>query len=353
MNLKARFSTLLIIAVIFSFSACQQVERHNYSYQVMGTEMIVTVEAADTEAGKAAADKVNDEMQRLNSLLSTWDPKSPMSQINKKARAGWAEVDPEIYALLQESVTYAELTAGRYDITAGPLVRLWGFFAREERKPPEAEKIREAQANIGIDKVEFNDAISAIRFLAPEMEIDLGGIAKGYAVDKAIEFLEEADISAGLINLGGNIRFIGLPRGQRSWGIAIRDPRKKAGIVGVLALEQEFAGWGIASSGQYERFFIYEGKRYGHIIDPTIGYPVENVLGTTIVASDATRADALSTSAFLMGEGAAEAMIKAQKKVFGLVLLQRGESGLTIKISKELAGKFTLTAEDDVVVEEF
>lgn len=320
----------------------------------MGTELVVTVESDDPAISEETAELVHAEMDRLNDLLSVWNPDSPLSHVNQEARSGWAKMDQESYSLLRESMFYAELTSGKYDVTAGPLVRLWGFFAREERKPPQQDKIDAAKENIGHEKVAFDDSSKSIKFDAPNMEIDLGGIAKGYAVDKAMALLKDKNIKAVLINLGGNISFSGLPAGKKEWSIAVRDPRSKDQFLGVLSLGKEFQGWGIASSGQYERYFEFEGKRYGHIIDPTTGYPVENILGTTIIASNATRADALSTSAFLLGAGAGKKMIKNQKGVYGLVLLPNGDGGLKIMISREIAANFSLIDQNEnVIIEEF
>lgn len=325
-------------------------EKTERSTAIMGTVLTVTVYGLSSEVADEAVDSVYSEMERLNNLLSVWDSESTLSRLNRAAAGGWAEADPEILGLIQQSFKYSELSGGAFDVTAGPLVRLWGFLRKGDKRPPTETELAEAAARIGFRQVELDESRSMVRFGVQGMEIDFGGVAKGYAVDSAIKLLHEKGVESALVNLGGNSRAIGSPPGRGTWRISVRDPRKREGTIGVL----EIAGQGVASSGQYENYFEYDGKRYGHIIDPRTGYPVEGVLGTTIVAPDALTADILSTTVFVLGPEKGPELIKSLEDVEGIIILPRADGGMLIRVSEGLADDFQLdTAISDATVETF
>ena len=305
---------------------------------VMGTVFTATVYGLKQEEADAAIDEAFEEMQRLNSLMSNWDRDSGISRLNQAAAEDWAIADPEIFALVLSALRYSRLSSGAFDVTAGPLVRLWGFLRRSEQRPPSPSELKAAMARVGYEKIEVDEERGAIRFSAEGMEIDLGGIAKGYAVDQAAALMRKRGVASALVNLGGNIISIGSPPGRQAWRVAVRDPRSSEGTIGYL----EIAGAGVASSGQYERYFEYRGKRYGHIIDPRSGRPVEGVLGTTIVAPDGQIADILSTAVFVLGPDKGPALISSQEGVEGMIILPRSDGGVVIKISKRLRPRFRL-----------
>lgn len=352
--LKRLFVALVISVYLFSSTSCNQPQRYEAEFEVMGTYLAVTIDGETQSDAAAASRAVNDEMQRINSLMSTWQADTPLSILNRMASEGWTEADGEIISVLQEAMQYSRLTDGGFDVTAGPLIRLWGFLKRSEQRPPTDEEIQDAMAKIGWQNVEIDNERSMIRFTVPGMEVDFGAIAKGYAVDRALGILRESDIETALVSLGGNVGVIGLPAGRESWGVAVRDPRHADALLGTLSLDTNFDGWGVASSGQYERFFEYEGRRYGHIIDPRTGYPVEGVLGTTVVAASAMQADALSTCLFVVGEERGISLLTDEPGAFGMIMLSDGEGSMRIRISKELVEYFTLfEGVEGVKVEEF
>ncbi len=319
------------------------VERHERAALVMGTILEVTIEGLPSSEAEAAADAVFAEAERLNALMNSWDPESALSRLNREAVRGWAVADPEILVLLQISLGYSRLTGGAFDVTAGPLVRLWGFIAREVRVPPPQGEIEAAMAQTGFERVELDLELRSVRLQVEGMEIDFGGVAKGYAVDRAIAVLRERGVERALVNLGGNVRGLGSPAARERWTVAVRDPRisgERPRLLGYIGLGEG----GIASSGQYERFFEHEGRRYGHIIDPRTGWPAEDVLGTTIVAPDALTADILSTAVFVLGPERGPEFIDAQEGIEGIVVLPRGDGGVIIRISEGLRPHFRLEA---------
>jgi thiamine biosynthesis lipoprotein len=348
---KGIFSAVLASLTVYLIltAGCSPAKTERYT-AVMGTILTVTIYDMPQDRADAAIEAVFQEMNRLNTLMSLWDDKSSLSRLNRAASSDWAVADPEIYALLKDSLRYSRLTDGAFDVTAGPLVRLWGFLRRNHRRLPTSDELAEATARCGYLKVETDDSRKAVRFSADSMEIDFGGIAKGYAVDSAVKLLRERGVTSALVNLGGNSLSIGTPPGRPAWRLAVRDPRSAEGTIGVLELKES----GVAGSGQYENYFEVDGKRYGHIIDPRTGYPVEGVLGTTIVAPDAITADILSTAVFVLGPDKGPAFTKSQKGIRGIVILPRADGGLLIKISAALKPSFQLDASvTDAAIEAF
>lgn len=326
-------------ALILLCSGCQQASRFETTVEMMGTELAITI--IGREDAQEQTGLVITEMQRINQLMSLWIKDSPLSQLNRTANEGWTETDAEIIDLLREAITYSVLTNGAFDVTAGPLIRLWGFFARENQRRPDRAEIEANKLRIGYKNIEIDANGKRIRFNQSGMEIDFGGIAKGYAIDQSLAILKKNNVENALVNLGGNIGFVGTPRQRDFWTVAVRDPRKSSGLLGYLKLGRNFETWGVASSGQYERYFEYEGKRYGHIIDPRTGWPVEGVLGTTVIADSALKADILSTSTYIIGPEAAQDLL-INESALGLLILSGDNDKMIIRISSELAERFEL-----------
>ena len=206
--------------------------------------------------------------------------------------------------MVRESLKYYRLSEGAFDITVGPVVSIWKEKIGEaENKTrgltlPTESQIKKAVSLVGSDKISLDDNTSSIIFAQSGMSIDLGAIAKGYAVDKAVRRLKELGVRSALVNAGGNVYCLG-KKGSRKWRIGVRHPRKGAEIAYYLDLENQ----GAATSGDYEQFFILDKKRYSHIINPKTGRPVDNnISSVTIIAPDAATSDGLSTTVFVLGK---------------------------------------------------
>lgn len=249
---------------------------------------------------KAAA-IVFKEITRVEDLLSKYKPESEVSRLNK---AGKLAVSPDTFYIIKKSQEFWQVSNGAFDITVAPLIDLWGFTNKEYSLPPDA-KIKNALSLIGTDKIILNDSDFVIQFKLSGMKIDLGGIAKGYAVDCAVRKLRENGITSCLVNAGGQIYCLG-DRFGKSWKIAIRDPRKE-NFSGYLELENQ----AVATSGDYEQYFIKDGRRYSHIINPKTGYPVDSgVDSVTVIAPNGLTADALATAIFVLGKEKGELLAK-------------------------------------------
>ncbi len=288
-----------IIFILFSFSVfllgCQNQQLYKDNRVMMGT--FVEVVSAD----KRAANIVFEEMKRIERLLSKYDPDSEVSKLNKR---GELSVSPETFFILKKAKEFWQASGGAFDITVGPLIGLWGFTNNKYNLPQESE-VKKALKLVGTDKIIFNERNNVVKFKLRGMSVDLGAIAKGYAVDCAVKKLKEAGIKGCLINAGGQIHALGDRFGQ-PWKIAVRNPRGK-GFTGYLTLKDKAA----ATSGDYEQYFISQEKRYSHIFNPKTGYPADaGVISVTVVASCGLTADALATSIFVLGKAKGEELAK-------------------------------------------
>ncbi|MCX5706170.1 MAG: FAD:protein FMN transferase [Candidatus Omnitrophica bacterium] len=250
---------------------------------------------------KTAAAIVFDEFRRIENLLSKYNPDSEVSKLN---RIGKLKVNPETFYVINKAREFYLLSDGAFDITVAGLMDLWGFTDKKYRVPSEAE-IKMALGLVGSDKIVLRDSDSMIQFKLPKMKIDLGGIAKGYALDCAVKKLKANNIKSCLINCGGQVFGLG-DRFGKPWKVAIKNPRKDR-LETLLELKNQSA----ATAGDYEQYFIKEGKRYCHILNPKSGYPADSgIKSVTVIASEGLTADALATAVFVLGRGKGEALEK-------------------------------------------
>lgn len=267
----------------------------------MGTKAMVTIYGLEDGEAAAAAAEALGEIHRIESVISNWREDSELSRLNRRSGDGPVRISPELHGLLERSAGYCEASGGAFDVTALPLVRLWGFRGGEP-SVPRRTALDEALGRVGCGRFRL-DAGDTTAALDAGVEIDLAGVGKGYAVDMCAKALIERGVTSGLVNLGGNMYAIGAPPGRRGWTIGIRDPGGSAGVVGELVLSDA----AVSTSGNYENFVVIGGERYGHIIDPRTGKTVDSVLSVTVIAESAEEADALSTGLFVTGpEGAAD-----------------------------------------------
>ncbi|MFZ5800218.1 MAG: FAD:protein FMN transferase [Candidatus Omnitrophota bacterium] len=234
------------------------------------------------------------EIKRLEKLLNRFDPNSEVGQLN---RLGKLKVSGDTLKVIKKSRLAFNKSSGAFDITVAPSVEVWRQ-AKQNNKLPDARAIRTARDLINSQNLLIDENNRIVSFVKPKMQIDLGGIAKGYAVDCAIKKLQEAGVKSALVNLGGNMYALG-SRAGKSWKIGIRHPRQKRKLMGEIFLTDR----GVSTSGDYEQYFTLQGRRYSHIINPKTGSPVDNeVVSVTVLAPDAATADFLSTAILVLGK---------------------------------------------------
>jgi thiamine biosynthesis lipoprotein len=259
----------------------------------MGTEVSVYLWSEDAELGRAAVEAVFQEAHRIDRLMSTYKDDSEISKINRDAAAAPVKASAELFALVERSLEISELTSGAFDISYDSVGQYYDFRARQ--RPDQSTVVAERE-NIDYHLIDIDASKQTIHYLKPGVRINLGGIAKGYVVERGIAIIRARGVQHAIVTAGGDSRLLGDRRG-RPWMVGIRDPRKDGEVAMSVPLEDE----AISTSGDYERFFDEDGVRYHHIIQPGTGNPASGVHSATVFGPDAVTTDALSTSVFVMG----------------------------------------------------
>jgi FAD:protein FMN transferase len=262
---------------------------------IMGTRIFVELwaEDKDKQRGEQAIDAVMDEMRHIDESMSVYKPTSEVSKVNDLAAKQAVKISPELFKLLTTALEYSRITEGAFDITYASVGYMYDF---RERKRPSEQQIQAALPAVNYRHVLLDAAHSTVRFSQPGVRIDLGGIAKGYSVDRGIEILQARGFTHALVNAGGDSRVIG-DRFGKPWIIGIRHPDHADQVITRVPLTDR----AFSTSGDYERYFDEDGVRYHHIIDPHTGHSASKVRSATVMASTATRTDGLSKTAFVLG----------------------------------------------------
>jgi thiamine biosynthesis lipoprotein len=313
-------SLALALAVVVAFSACSGVTNAEWfgdSQPHMGTEVSVYLWHDNAETGQNAVDAVFAEVARLDQSMSTYIDESEISAINREAAEHPVSTGNELFRLIERSLDISVLTHGAFDITYDSVGQHYDF--RERRRPNEEVVASELQ-RIDFRHVIMDRGKKTVYFAVPGVRINLGGIAKGYAVERGINVAKRLGVRHARVTAGGDTRLLGDRRGQ-PWMVGIRDPRDENKVAVTLPLENE----AISTSGDYERFFIENGERYHHIIVPSTGVPAGEVHSATIIGPDAVLTDALSTSVFVMGVDQGLRLIATLPDYEGIVIDAEGQ----------------------------
>jgi thiamine biosynthesis lipoprotein len=297
---------LLFVILLFGHSslvnaaggqAAESSVRFEASHESMGTVFTVAVYGRDRAFLSEVVEQAFEEIDRLDEQMSNYKPDSELSVINREAASRPVVVEPGLFHLLEICLQRSEETGGAFDITVGPLMKAWGFFRGRGRLPTPAE-ISQILKAVGYQHLKLDAQRRTIRFDEKGVEIDLGGIAKGYAVDRAVEILRSNGINSALVSSGmSSIYALGSPPGEHGWKITLRDPYDAHKAGDVIHLQN----YSISISGNYEKFFKISGKNYCHIMDPHTGWPVAGVLSAAVLAPTGTDTDGRSAGFFVMG----------------------------------------------------
>lgn len=328
---------LLVLALLVGCTApWSDTQKQTCTVYAMDTVMSLT---AYGDAAETALDSAEQEIHRLDALLSVANTGSDIFRLNQDKTA---VVDPETGALLQRALELADFTGGDFDPTVYPLTVLWGFLSQDGNYDYHVPTDQEREAvlqHVGYDKLLVDPITTgedAGTFQAtltdPEAGVDLGGIAKGYTAEQILEVMQAAGIESAVISLGGNVGTLGRKPDGSLWTVAVEDPEQSGEYLATLSLD---GGYYAITSGAYQRYFEMDGTRYHHILDPETGAPAEtDLLSVTIVSKDGTQADALSTALFVKGLDEAVAFWQKHTDAFEMVLVTEtrlyATSGLTI-----------------------
>jgi FAD:protein FMN transferase len=262
----------------------------------MGSRFEITVVTPDPEAGQQAIDAAYAEIDRLESLISEWRPDSEVSAVNRSAGVAPVKVSPEVFRFIRRSLKVSELTGGAFDVTWLSAGRLWDFKA-EHPSLPDPRRIREALGGVGWHKVVLDEAHQTVFLTDPRTRIGFGGNGQGFAINRAAFVLKDHGIHDAVLDGSGDLLLLGHNEHGKPWDVGVGNPRNPGAIVARFSLTET----AVTTSGDNEHYFIVDGKRYCHIIDPKTGWPADGVQSVTVFAPDAELADALDTGLFVMG----------------------------------------------------
>lgn len=264
--------------------------------KLMGSRFEITVVAETESKANSYIDIAASEISRIEKIISSWDSKSETSKINANAGIKPVKVSPELLALIERAIGISKLTDGAFDISYASMDRIWKFDGSMTKMPSEA-KIKASVAKVGFKNIVLDKNASTVFLKYKEMKIGFGAIGKGYAADKAKNLLIKKGVQAGIINASGDMNTWGKQPNGDHWKVAITNPMDKNKAFALLPLIQG----AVVTSGDYEKYVTFNGKRYTHIIDPRTGYPASGIISATVFAPKAELADALATSIFVMG----------------------------------------------------
>ena len=301
-----------------------------YHHVAMGTVIEITLVSDNEEAANKAAFRAFQEMKRIEQLMSPKIEFGDVFRINQFSGKEWVRVSPETIQVIKKAQEISELSEGGFDITVGPLTELWRK-ARERKAPPSEEEVKEKLDLVNFKNIEM-DKEGKVFLKKKGMAIDLGGIAKGYGVDRAFDFLRSLGYKKLIVNAGGDLRAGGLKDNQ-PWSIGIQHPRESQNFLARISISD----MAVATSGDYQRFFIYAGKRYHHIFNPKDGFPTDDCQSVTVLCKEGMMADALATAVFVLSPEKGYALCQKLEGVDCLIVDKEGK----ITFSPGLKGRIS------------
>lgn len=287
---------------------------------VLGTLGAIDTYSETKEDGEKAISLAFERIEEIENLMSTSIEGSDVYNINKNAGIEATKIDPATMNIILEGIKHHDITKETFNIGLGSLINLWGI-GTDAQKIPTTEEITNAKKHIDLNQIEVSEENNTVFLKDPKMLLDLGGIAKGYAVDEAIRVLKENEIESGLVNLGGDIFIFGMKDDDSLWRVGVNNPETGGGgnpIARILMTDKS-----IVTSGNYERYFIEDNVRYHHIIDPNTGMPADNgVTGVTIISDQCLNSDIISTAVFILGVDKGLELIENQPGTEGLIITE-------------------------------
>lgn len=285
----------------------------------MGSRFDITVVANDSNQGNKYIDTAVAEITRIEKLISSWDVNSQTSEINRNAGIKPVKVDSELFDLIQRAIGISVLTDGAFDISYASMDRIWQFDGSMTEMPSE-EEITASVSKVGFQNIILDKENNTVFLKLEGMKIGFGAIGKGYAADKAKDLLISKGVPSGIINASGDMNTWGKQPNGSEWKVAITNPMDKNKVFALLPI----TNGAVVTSGNYEKFVIFNDKRYTHIIDPRTGYPSSGIISVTVFAPKAELADALATSVFVMGKEAGLDRINQLPKIECIIIDDKG-----------------------------
>jgi thiamine biosynthesis lipoprotein len=335
LNTKIIENLILLILALMLIFTCGCEHRVKKTQFLFGTVADITI-IAKTKNDENALDSAFEAMKSTDEMMSAYNSSSEVSKINQNAGQSAVKASQDTFAVIEKALEFSQLSDGAFDVSIGPLVNLWGFGTAKNHVPSDDE-IAQNLPLVDYKKIILDRPNKTVKLAMRGMKIDLGAIAVGYAVDKALGVLKEKGIKNALVNGGGEIYALGSPPGKSAWRVGIQHPRKHGDVLGTIDIKDK----AISTSGDYENYFEANGKRYCHILNPKTGKSVEDIISVTVVADNTTDADALSTTIMIMGEKKGMELAK-RLGVDCIVVTGTNEKDMKISITDGLKNKFKL-----------
>ncbi|MHC4665676.1 MAG: FAD:protein FMN transferase [Planctomycetota bacterium] len=297
---------------------------------VMGTLARVVAVAEDSSIADSTVEAAFAELRNVDEVMSDYKGDSEISRVNRDANKSPVKVSSPTFKVLQKAIYFSELSDGAFDVTVGPLVDLWRQAAEANSAPTEPE-LQQARSKVGYEKLLLDANEMSVRFAVDGMRLDLGGIAKGYAIDKAIEAMHKGGALGGMVDIGGDIRCFGVPtKGKTNWLIGLQDPNKAQDwlATGETSLVLKLRDDAIATSGDYRRFVLIDGQKYSHIVNMKTGRGSKALSSVTIICKSAIDVDALATAVSVMGAEKGLALIEKLPDTEAILITSQPESKL-------------------------
>jgi len=316
----------LAMAVLATQATPQESGHARFEGMAMGSDLEIEVFGSDQAICDQAVKEAREEIARLERIMTDWKQESPLMDVNRAAGKKPVEVPPELYFIIERSLKMSELTEGTFDITFAAAGKLWNWRDPNPRVPT-PEEVKAALADVGWKGVTLDPKARTVYLNRPGMRIGLGGIGPGYAGDLAMDKIRKLGIRNACVNMSGDVMLMGKKNGE-PWNVGITHPRKKGESIAVLPVSNA----AVSTSGDYERYFEKDGKRYCHIIDPRTGYPADLCQSVTIVAPNLAFADGLAKGVFILGPEKGMRMVEKLEGVQALIVAADG----TMTMSKGL-----------------
>lgn len=309
---------LLLVLMVTSISFGQIV--HKKKLSMLGSPFEITVIAKDTIEGNYFADLAVAEVKRIENQISDWIPTTQISEINKNAGKKAIKVDDEVFELVQRAIKISKLTNGAFDISYASMDKIWKFDG-SMKEMPSPEAIKKSVEKIGYQNIILDDKEKTIFLKLEGMKLGLGGIGQGYIADKVKALLQSKGCTSGIVNVSGDINTWGKQLDGKPWTIGIINPMNKNKVFATFPIEDS----AVETSGSYEKFVMFNGIRYSHIIDPRTGYPATGIVSVSVFAKQTEIADALATGIFVLGVEVGLDLVNQLKGIQCIIVDDKGK----------------------------
>ncbi|NOZ37926.1 MAG: FAD:protein FMN transferase [Gammaproteobacteria bacterium] len=334
MHLARHLRLFTLLSLLLLISGCQQAPReYKQTLLVFGTLVNITLRDIDPKLAQKSIDHIRKDLNFMHVAWHAWKP-GPMGRTNTLLATGdWFSADPSVVPLIKKGIELSRISNNLFNPAIGKLIALWGYHQDDAPKgpPPPKKDIEKLLAqHPRMSDIEIDGL--RMRSRNPAVQLDFGGMAKGFAIDQIINYLRSQGVHDAIINAGGDLKVIG-SHGDRPWRIGIRHPRKKGEVLAALDVSD---GESVFTSGDYERYYDYKGRRYDHIIDPRTGYPTDQSTSVTVILGDAATADAAATALFVAGPSGWQTIARKMHLRYVMLVDKKGEIFMTPAMAKRI-----------------